>query len=101
MGQSKGPVMENRMTNKHLIIRGILRAACVTTLGMVVSGALPQAARAQSVTPPPVPLGLEVPAPNQAFLLGRGIGTQNYECQPTSPLGRVGWVLFTPQATLF
>ena len=36
-----------------------------------------------------------------AFLLGRGFGTPNYECQPVDSLGRVDWVLFTPQATLF
>src|SRR4051812_28474003 len=70
-------------------------------LGMTLTSALPQIAHAQSVTPPPVPPGLEVPAPNQAFLLGRGVGTQNYVCQPGNQLGRVGWVLFTPQATLF
>ena len=93
--------MKNRTTNEHVITRGILRLACVATLGMVFTCAVPRAAHAQSVTPPPVPPGLEVPAPNQAFLLGRGVGTQNYECQPTSRLGRVGWVLFTPQATLF
>src|SRR4029453_10275800 len=49
----------------------------------------------------PVPDGLEVPARNEAFLLGRGVGTQNYVCQPAEPLGRVAWTLFTPQATLF
>jgi hypothetical protein len=48
-----------------------------------------------------VPTNIEVLAPDQAFLLGHAFGTQNYECQPVSSLGRVGWVLFTPQATLF
>ena len=47
------------------------------------------------------PPTFEVPAANQGFLLGRGVGTQNYECQPSDPLGRVAWTLFTPQATLF
>ena len=79
----------------------IKRIACVTALGLTFTSALPQIAHAQNVTPPPVPPGLEVPAPNQAFLLGRGVGTQNYVCQPLNQLGRVGWVLFTPQATLF
>jgi hypothetical protein len=73
----------------------------VTALGMAFTIALPHAAHAQTVTPPPVPPGLEVEAPNQAFLLGRGVGTQNYVCQPSSSLGRVAWTLFTPQATLF
>jgi hypothetical protein len=73
----------------------------VTTLGIAFTFALPHAAHAQSVTPPPVPANLRVKAPNEAFLLGRGIGTQNYVCQPVDSLGRVDWVLFTPQATLF
>jgi Protein of unknown function (DUF3455) len=73
----------------------------VAALDMALTFALPQAAHAQIVTPPPVPAGLEVPAPNVAFLLGRGVGTQNYVCQPVASLGRVDWVLFTPQATLF
>lgn len=73
----------------------------VTGLGIALTLALPNAAPAQGITPPPVPAKIEVPAPNVAFLLGRGVGTQNYQCQPVNSLGRVGWVLFTPQATLF
>ena len=87
-------------TSKHQITH-IQRATYLATAAMAFTLALPQAARAQTVTPPPVPPGLEVLAPSEAFLLGRGVGTQNYECQPTGPLGHVGWVLFTPQATLF
>src|SRR3954467_14445266 len=74
---------------------------CIALLGLSLLCALPQTAQAQTVTPPIVPPGLEVDAPNQAFLLGRASGTQNYECQPVDSLGRVGWTLFTPQATLF
>ena len=92
--------MKNCQTREQ-ITRSIPRIACVASIAMALTLALPQTARAQTVTPPPVPPGLEVLAPSEAFLLGRGVGTQNYECQPTSPLGRVGWVLFTPQATLF
>jgi hypothetical protein len=73
----------------------------LTALGIAFTIALPHAAHAQSVTPPTVPAGLEVSAPNEAFLLGRGVGTQNYICQPSASLGRVAWTLFTPQATLF
>jgi Protein of unknown function (DUF3455) len=73
----------------------------VTTLGITLTFALPHAAHAQTVTPPPVPANIQVPAPNQAFLLGRAFGTQNYVCQPVDALGRVAWTLFTPQATLF
>ena len=74
---------------------------CTALLGLSLICALPQAARAQTVTPPIVPPGIEVEAPNQPFLLGHAFGTQNYECQPVESLGRVGWTLFTPQATLF
>ncbi|HKC80180.1 MAG TPA: DUF3455 domain-containing protein [Gemmatimonadaceae bacterium] len=93
--------MENCKSNESKITRGILRIACVTALGMAFTFAVPQAARAQSVTPPPVPAGLEVPAPNQAFLVGHAVGTQNYICQPSGSLGQVAWTLFTPEATLF
>ena len=73
----------------------------VMTVGIALSLALPHAAQAQVVTPPPMPTKIEVSPPDQAFLLGHAFGTQNYECQPVNSLGRVGWVLFTPQATLF
>jgi len=73
----------------------------VAVLGLSVLCVLPHAAQAQAVTPPIVPPGLEVEAPNQAFLVGHAFGFQNYECQPVDSLGRVDWVLFTPQATLF
>ena len=74
---------------------------CIAAVGFSLLCALPHAAQAQVVTPPIVPPGLEVDAPDHAFLLGHAFGTQNYECQPVDSLGRVGWTLFTPQATLF
>ena len=76
---------------------------CIALLGLSLICALPQAAQAQTVTPPIVPpgSGLEVDPPDQAFLLGHATGFQNYECQPVDSLGRVDWTLFTPQATLF
>jgi len=73
----------------------------LTTLGMAFALAVPQAAHAQSITPPPVPTKLEVEAPNEVFLLGHAVGTQNYVCVPSPSNGRVAWALFTPQATLF
>jgi Protein of unknown function (DUF3455) len=73
----------------------------VTALGIACTFALPQAARAQTVVPPPVPANIEVPGQSQAFLLGRGVGTQNYVCSPAASLGQVAWALFTPEATLF
>jgi hypothetical protein len=88
-------------TRKQRITRAVLRSACVTALGMALAFALPHAAHAQTVTPPAVPASIQVPAGDEAFLLGRGVGTQNYVCQPAASLGRVAWTLFTPQATLF
>jgi Protein of unknown function (DUF3455) len=75
--------------------------ASIAALGMAVTLALPHAAYAQGVTPPTVPDSLRVGPGNVAFLLGRGVGTQNYVCQPADSLGRVAWTLFTPEATLF
>jgi hypothetical protein len=92
--------MKNCNTNKRQITRKIPFIAGVTALSVAFTLALPQAARAQSVTPPPVPADLEVPAGNEAFLLGHGVGTQNYVCVPSASIGHVAWTLFTPQATL-
>jgi hypothetical protein len=97
----KGNRMKEDNTKEQQTTRRTRLIACVTALGMAFTIALPHAAHAQTVTPPPVPAGLEVPAGNVAFLLGRGVGTQNYECQPSGSIGRVAWILFTPQATLF
>ena len=58
------------------------------------------ARHAGKVTPPPVPANLQVPAGNNAFLVGHAVGTQNYVCAALRPLASP-IVLFTPQATLF
>ena len=92
--------MKNSNTRYHTT--RILHIGCMTALALACTVALPQAARAQSVvTPPPVPANIRVPAGNEAFLLGRAVGTQNYECQPAGSVGQVAWTLFTPEATLF
>jgi len=92
--------MKNRNTNTQSMSRRFLRIGQVTAFGLAFAVALPLTAHAQIVTPP-VPTGLEVPATEEAFLLGHGVGTQNYICQPAASVGRVAWTLFTPQATLF
>ena len=93
--------MKNSKTTERQTTRGIRRIACNTALGMALTVGLPLAAHAQGVTPPPVPTDIQVEEGNEAFLLGRGVGTQNYVCQPAASVGRVAWTLFTPQATLF
>lgn len=94
--------MEHRNNiRKQRTTRSILGIVCATALGMAVMIALPQDVHAQIVTPPPVPDEIQVLPPNEAFLVGHAVGTQNYVCLPSRSLGRVAWALFTPQATLF
>ena len=93
--------MKNHNTTEQQTIRRT-SLGCLAALGMIFTIALPQTTQAQSaVTPPPVPASIQVPAGNEAFLLGRAVGTQNYECQPAASVGQVAWTLFTPEATLF
>jgi len=81
--------------------RRILIAACVAALGLMVTTGV-RAAHADDLTPPRVPKLLEVEDGNEVFLVGHGVGTQNYVCAPsaTSVTG-FAFSLFTPQATLF
>jgi hypothetical protein len=60
---------------------------------------LPPGLGAHKITPPPVPMGLEVPPGHSPFLLGHATGTQNYICLPSGSV--FGWSAFGPQATLF
>jgi hypothetical protein len=51
---------------------------------------------------PKVPEILKVEDGNELFLVGHGVGTQNYVCAPsTTSVTGVAFSLFTPQATLF
>ena len=74
---------------------------CIIALGTLATIALASSAHAQTSRLRPFRRRSRLQAPNQVFLIGHAIGTQNYECQPVASVGRVGWVLFTPQATLF
>ncbi|MFL5312359.1 MAG: DUF3455 domain-containing protein [Myxococcales bacterium] len=84
---------ENRTTSR------ILLTACATALALAFAVALPQPAYADEVTVPPVPANIAVPAGSEVFFVGHGVGTQNYVCLPSG--SGVGFVLFTPEATLF
>jgi hypothetical protein len=72
--------------------------AVILILGAFVLQA--RMARADNMTPPPLPAGLApVPPGQKLFLVGHGVGTQNYVCRPSG--AGVAYVLFTPEATLF
>jgi len=97
--------MKNCNSDTQQISPRMVRIACIAALGMAFTLALPQAGRAdqatrvETVTAPDVPGNLVVEAPNVPFLLGHGVGTQNYVCLPVAT--GVGFVLITPQAALF
>jgi uncharacterized protein YhhL (DUF1145 family) len=70
----------------------------------VVASAIAQTS--DTIIPPLVPPEIQVPAGNELFFVGRGVGTQNYVCLPCDPsqpgcASGVAFALFTPQATLF
>jgi hypothetical protein len=77
----------------------IARIAGVAALGITLTAAVPQAAHAQNLTQPPLPDKLKVLAPNELYLVGHAIGTQNYVCLPSG--SGFAFSLFTPEATLF
>src|SRR5437867_905807 len=90
--------MNYRNTPKNQTTRRALLTACATALAVAFTVSLAQSAHAEKVTPPPVPTDLEVQPGFEAFLERRGVGTQNYVCQPSG--AGFAFVLFTPQATL-
>jgi hypothetical protein len=91
--------MKNWSSSENQTTRRILLIACSTALAATLTFSLPRPARASHVTPPGVPDKIQVPAGSKAFLVGHGVGTQNYICLPSG--GGFKFVLFTPQATLF
>ncbi len=103
--------MKNCNALENQTIRRILFITCATALAVAFTISLSPPARADHVTPPPLPPGLApVPAGNKAFLVGHAIGTQNYVCLPCPnpltpaamcPASGFAFGLFTPQATLF
>jgi hypothetical protein len=90
----------NRLSNQGT--RRVIPTACATAVAMAFTVSLSHPAFAGHVTPPIVPAGIEVQAPNKAFLVGHAFGTQNYVCRPSAAAAAgVAYVLFTPEATLF
>jgi len=100
-----GSALQHRATSR------ILRMAGATALAVACTVAPSQSAHADRVTPPRVPDELQVPPGNTPFLEGHAVGSQNYVClpcpNPSTPAAMCpdasgfGWLLFTPQATLF
>jgi hypothetical protein len=79
--------------------RNALKALCAAVT-LATTGLLGQSAEASHghVRAPAVPTTIQVEAGHEAFLVGRGIGTQNYHCSPSGT--GFAWVLFTPEAVL-
>lgn len=94
--------MKNCNAVPNQTTRRILPIACATGLAVAFAISLAQPAYAGKVTPPAVPMNIQVPAGNHAFLKGHAFGTQNYVCVPShSSASGVAYALFTPEATLF
>ena len=73
-------------------------AGLVASLTITLSGAL----QAQNqITPPAVPVEIEVPAGFKPFFAGHAIGTQNFICAPSPTASGLDWVFIGPQATIF
>lgn len=81
--------------------RYIFTAARIATIGlMVATGA--RAAHAEDITVPRVPDNLTVDEGNDVFLVGHGVGTQDYVCTTSATsVSGFAFSLFTPEATLF
>jgi hypothetical protein len=94
--------MQNHNASQNRNTRRILPIVYATALAVAVTVSLPQPAHAVQITPPAVPANIAVEAGNKAFLLGHGVGTQNYVCAPSATADSgVAYTLFTPEATLF
>jgi len=80
--------------------RRILFAVCAAVLSVTFMVSRPQRAHAEDIVVPPMPANIQVTEPgNEVYLVGHGVGTQNYICLPSG--SGVAYALFTPEATLF
>lgn len=100
---SREGVQENRF-NRHAPAserpRVKLPIGSAVAVAAAFTALLPQLARAgEDIVPPAVPAAIQLKVPAEPFLLGHGVGTQNYVCSPSGT--GVAFVLMTPQATLF
>jgi hypothetical protein len=100
---SREGVQQNR-SNRHVPAserpRGKLAIGSAAAVAAAFTVLLPQLAHAgEVIVPPAVPEAIKLKVPAEPFLLGHGVGTQNYVCSPSG--AGVAFVLMTPQATLF
>ena len=94
--------MKTCNTPEHRVTRRIMSIACGTALAVALAVSLAQSAYAGEIVVPSVPDNIDInilEPGNVAFLVGHGVGTQNYICSKSGT--GVKYVLFTPQATLF
>jgi hypothetical protein len=90
------------MQNRNIIwkntIKGLSLALC-TSMFAAAAAVTALADEGGSLTPPSVPHDIRVPDGAKLFLVGHGVGTQNYVCGPSGT--GFAFSLFTPEATLF
>jgi Protein of unknown function (DUF3455) len=96
----------NKYRSKLLIATQLCSITLLTLFFAASANAQMIATEKTTITVPPVPDDVKVETGNEAFLVGHGVGTQNYSCQPCDPTkpncpNGVAFTLFTPQATLF
>jgi hypothetical protein len=73
-----------------------------TSLVVVAVAALSAALNAdERITPPAVPIDIEVDAGYKPFFAAHAVGTQNYICAPAATPSGLDWLFIGPQATLF
>jgi len=100
---SREGVQQNRFNRQALASerpRGKLSIGAAAAVAAAFTALLPQLAHAgEVIVPPAVPEAIKLKVPAEPFLLGHGVGTQNYVCSPSG--AGVAFVLMTPQATLF
>ncbi len=101
-----------RHATRTTLLRTVYAAAAVG-LGLTLAVSQPRLAAADPkgvIDVPAVPGNLEVPAGNEVYLEGHGVGTQDYLCMPcpnaitsaaTCPASGFAWAFYGPQATLF
>jgi hypothetical protein len=90
------------MQNRNIISKKILKTLSLALCASMVAAIGAVSVRADegdSLKPPSVPHDIRVPDEAKLFLVGHGVGTQNYVCGPSG--SGFAFTLFTPEATLF